>query len=86
MALNIYGQHDRPRVADQVARVYAVPQRSLRTVAVEPLTGGRKTEAIRLTCHGATAARVFTWYAMRRSAEKALHDAKYHLDFEEPQN
>jgi hypothetical protein len=85
LTLNIYGRRDRSRVADQVARVYAVPDRPLRIVAVEPLTGGRKMQAFYSTCHTATAEQVLTWYAMRWSIEETFHDAKGHLGFEQPQ-
>jgi hypothetical protein len=85
LTLNIYGRHDRSRVENQVARVYAVPQRPLRIVAVEPLTGSRKMQAFYSTCHEATAEQVLTWYAMRWSIEEAFHDAKGHLGFEQPQ-
>ncbi|MFH1111148.1 MAG: transposase [Planctomycetota bacterium] len=85
LTLNIYGRRDRSRVADRVARVYAVPQRALRIVAVEPLTGGRKMQTFYSTCHAATAEQVLTWYAMRWSIEEAFHDAKGHLGFEQPQ-
>lgn len=85
LTLNIYGRRDRSRVADRVARVYAVPDRPLRIVAVEPLTGGRKIQAFYSTCYTATAEQVLTWYAMRWSIEEAFHDAKGHLGFEQPQ-
>jgi len=85
LTLNIYGRRDRSRVADQVARMHAVPQRPLRVVAVEPLSGGRKTQAFYSTCHEATASQVLNWYAMRWSIEQTFHDAKGHLGFEQPQ-
>ena len=85
LTLNIYGRRDRSRVADQVARVHAVPDRSLRIVAVEPLTGGRKMQAFYSTCHEATAEQVLTWYARRWSIEQTFHDTKGHLGFEQPQ-
>ncbi|MFH1746574.1 MAG: transposase [Planctomycetota bacterium] len=85
LTLDIYGRRDRSRVADQVARVHAVPDRPLRIVAAEPLTGGRRMQAFYSTCHEATAEQVLTWYAMRWSIEEAFHDAKGHLGFEEPQ-
>ena len=85
VALDIYGRRDRSRVADQVARVHAVPDRPLRIVAVEPLTGGRKMQAFYSTCHRATAVQVLTWYAQRWSIEETFHDAKGHLGFEQPQ-
>ena len=85
LTLDIYGRRDRSRVAGQVARAYAVPQRPLRIVAVEPLTGGRKMQAFYSTCHEATAEQVLTWYARRWSIEETFHDAKGHLGFEQPQ-
>lgn len=85
LTLDIYGRRDRSRVADQVARVYAVPCRPLRVVAVEPLTGGRKIQAFYSTRHEATAEQVLTWYARRWSIEETFHDAKSHLGFEQPQ-
>jgi len=86
VGLNIYGRRDRARVADQVARVHAVPERPLRIVAVEPLTGGRRTQAFYSTCHEASAEQVLTWYARRWSIEETFHDAKGHLGFEQPQS
>jgi len=85
LTLDIYGRRDRSRVADQVARVHAVPDRPLRIVAVEPLTGGRKMQAFYSTCHQATPEQVLAWYAMRWSIEQTFHDAKSHLGFEQPQ-
>jgi len=85
LTLDIYGRRDRARVADQVARVHSVPQRPLRIVAVEPLTGGRKTQAFYSTCHEASADWVLTCYARRWSIEETFHDAKGHLGFEQPQ-
>ena len=85
LTLDLYGRRDRSRVADQVARVHAVPQRPLRIVAVEPLTGGRRMQAFYSTCHEATAEQVLTGYARRWSIEVTFHDAKGHLGFEQPQ-
>jgi hypothetical protein len=85
VTLNLYGRRDRSRVADTLARVHAAPHRPLRIVAVEPLSGGRTTQAFYSTCHEATAEQVLTWYAMRWSIEELFHDAKGHLGFEEPQ-
>ena len=85
LTLDLYGRRDRSRVADQVARVYAVPQRPLRIVAVEPLSGGRRMQAFYSTCHEATAEQVLIGYARRWSIEVTFHDAKGHLGFEQPQ-
>lgn len=83
--LNLYGRRDRSRVVVQEARVHAVPERPLRIVAVEPLSGGRTAQAFYSTCQDATAEQVLTWYARRWSIEETFHDAKGHLGFEEPQ-
>ena len=83
--LKIYGRSEQARVADACARVYAAPERPLRVVAVEALSGGRGQQAFYSTCHEATAEQVITWYAMRWSVEVTFHDSKQHLGFEEPQ-
>ena len=85
LMLNIYGRRDKVRLTDCVARVYAVPQRPLPIVAVEPLTGGRKIQAFYSTPHDASAEQVLTWYAMRWSIEVAFQNSKTHLGFEQPQ-
>jgi SRSO17 transposase len=85
MTLDLYGRHDRARVAEVCACVHAVPDRLLRVVAVEPLVGGRPRQAFYSTAHQATALEMLTWYAWRWSIEVAFHDAKMHLGFEEPQ-
>jgi len=85
LTLNIYGRRDNVRANDCAARVYAVPDRALRIVAVDPLTGGRRQQAFHSTCHEATAQQVLTWYAMRWSIEVAFQNSKTHLGFEQPQ-
>jgi hypothetical protein len=85
LTLDIYGRKDKSRVAECTARCYAAPDRPLRVVAVEPLTGGRKPQAFYSTCPDDTAEAVLTRYACRWSLEVANHDAKGQLGFEEPQ-
>lgn len=85
VTLSIYGRSQHARVADQDARVYAVPDRPLRVVAVEAVRGGRGQEAFYSTCWQATAEQVIRWYAMRWSVEVTNHDSKQHLGFEQPQ-
>jgi hypothetical protein len=85
LALNLYGRRDRSRVVDTVARVYAAPQRPLRVVAVQPLSGGRRTQAFYSTAATATAEQGLTWYALRWSIEETFHESKGQLGFEEPQ-
>ncbi len=83
--LDIYGRSEAARLADVCARVFAVPDRPLRVVAVEALKGGRGQEAFYSTCHEATAEQVIGWYAARWSIEVSNHDSKQSLGFEEPQ-
>ena len=83
--LDLYGRTDHVRLTDIEARVYTAPDRPLRIVAVEPLTGGRPMQAFYSTCHNADAQQVLIWYAMRWSIEVTFHDAKQHLGFEQPQ-
>ena len=85
LTLDIYGRRDTSRVAECVARCYAAPDRRLKVVAVEPLTGGRKPQAFFSTCPTDTIEQVLTRYAARWSLEVANHDAKGELGFEQPQ-
>jgi hypothetical protein len=63
LCLEIYGRQEHARVSDLEARVYAVPERPLRGVAVEALKGAGAREAFYSTAHTATATQVLTWYA-----------------------
>lgn len=85
LTLNLYGRHDKVRVAEAQGCVHAACQRLLKIVAVEPLTGGRKKQAFYSTCADATVVQVLTWYALRWSIEVTFRDSKMHLGFEEPQ-
>ena len=85
LTLDIYGRRDKVRVNDGVGRTYAVPNRALRVVAVQPLIGGRREQAFYSTRHDASAEQVLTWYAMRWSIEVAFQNSKTHLGFEQPQ-
>jgi DDE superfamily endonuclease len=85
VTLEIYGRRENARLADQVARVHAAPDRPLRVVAAEAVKGGRGQEAFYSTCSDATAEQVIGWYAMRWSIEVSNHDSKQHLGFEQPQ-
>ncbi len=85
LTLDIYGRKDKSRVAECVARVYAAPDRPLKVVAVEPLVGGRRSQAFFSTCPDDTAEQVLTRYAARWAMEVTNHDAKGQLGFEEPQ-
>jgi len=83
--LHIYGRSEDARLADQLARVHAAPERPLRVVAAEAVKGGRGQEAFYSTCWDATAEQVIAWYAMRWSMEVTNHDSKQYLGFEQPQ-
>jgi hypothetical protein len=85
VTVDLYGRHDEVRLCDCEARVYSVPARPLRVVAVEPLLGGRTRQAFYSTRSEAGAEQVLSWYAMRWSLEVTFHDAKQSLGFEEPQ-
>jgi hypothetical protein len=85
LTLNIYGRKDKSRFAECVARVYAAPDRPLKIVAVQPLTGGRKPQAFFSTCATDSAEQVLIRYAARWSLEVTNHDAKGQLGFEQPQ-
>jgi hypothetical protein len=85
LALDIYGRHDKSRVAEAVGRCYADPDRPLKVVAVDPLTGGRKPQAFYSTRPDDTAEVLLTRYACRWPVEVMNHDAKGQLGFEQPQ-
>ena len=83
--LDIYGRRQKFRIVDQQARRFQVPDRPLRTVAVEALAGGRGREAFYSTDVNATAIDVLTNYSWRWSVEVTIRDSKQQLGFEEPQ-
>jgi hypothetical protein len=83
--LDLYGRRDHVRLCDCVGHVYAAPERPLRVVATEALSGGRGQQAFYSTDWQATAVDVLNWYAWRWSIEVAFHDSKQSLGFEEPQ-
>jgi hypothetical protein len=85
LVLQIYGRQEHARVCEAEGRVFFVPERPLKIVAVEALRGGRGREAFYSTCHTAKAEEVLTWYAWRWSVEVAFHESKQHLGFQEPQ-
>jgi len=82
VSLSIYGRSYRSRIADQVARVFAVPDRPLRLVASGALEGGPGKEAFYSTRHVATTEQVIRWCAMRWGVEVTCRDSKQCLGFE----
>jgi hypothetical protein len=85
LTLSIYGKKDRSRIAECVARCYAAPDRPLKVVVVEPLTGGRTEQAFYSTRPDDSAKAVLERYAARWSMEVTNHDGKGQLGFEQPQ-
>ena len=83
--LDVYGRRDKIRYSETVARWHSAPDRPLRVIAVEPLTGGRKPQAFYSTRAESDGLSVLQEYATRWSVEVAFHDSKQSLGFEEPQ-
>jgi hypothetical protein len=85
VTLDIYGRKQKARITDAVARWHNVPDRPLRIVAVEPLTGGRPVQGFYSTHVEDTAEEVLVGYSGRWSIEEAIAGVKGYLGFEEPQ-
>jgi hypothetical protein len=84
--LDLYGRHERARVAMTEALWYGTAgTRPVRVVAVGPLSTGRKPQFFYSTRAEARPAEVLGWIARRWAIEVAIHEAKGHLGFEEPQ-
>ena len=83
--LEVYGRRDRLRVVCIEARVFAAPDRALRVVAIEALSGGRGREVFYSTDLDLTAEAVLGHYADRWSIEVTFRDAKQSLGFDQPQ-
>ena len=73
------------RYVDAVARAFRVPERDLKIVATEALTGGRGREVFYSTCHTADAVSILQWYTQRWAVEVTFRDTKQYLGFQEPQ-
>jgi hypothetical protein len=85
VTLSLYGRKQKARLADMVARWHNVPDRPLRIVAVDPLTGGRPAQAFYSTCVEDMAEEVLGGYSGRWSIEETNQGGKSYLGFEEPQ-
>lgn len=85
VTLDVYGCKQKARVAETVARWHNVPDRPLKVVAVEPLSGGRPSQAFYSTRVEDTADQVRVGFAGRWSIEEAIGGSKGFLGFEEPQ-
>ena len=85
VTLDMYGDKRKARVADAVARWHNVPDRPLRIVATEPLSGGRPDQAFYSTRVEDTGEEVLIGYSERWSIEETNAGSKGYLGFEEPQ-
>ncbi len=83
--LDTYGCKQKARVVDMEARWHNVPDRRLRVVAVEPLSGGRPAQAFYSTRVEDSAEQVRIGYSWRWSTEETYAAGKGFLGFEEPQ-
>jgi hypothetical protein len=84
MTLHLYGRKDKVRWVEAVARWHEVPQRPLKVVVVEPLTGGRPVQVFYSTDIRQSAEQVLAEYAGRWSIEESIQGSKSHLGFEQP--
>jgi len=85
VTLHVYGRHDRVRLVETVAHLYASPEWAVRVVVVQPLSGGRSVQAFYCTCLSVTAVEMLQGYARRWCIEQAFQESKMHLGFEQPQ-
>jgi SRSO17 transposase len=85
MTCDVYGRKDSVRWAEAKCRLYKLPDRPVKVVAVEPLTGGRTRQAFYSTDADASAQEILERYARRWAIEQTFRDAKSHLGFEDPQ-
>jgi hypothetical protein len=83
--LHNYGDKQRCRLVETVARWHNLPGLPLKIVVIEPLSGGKPVQAFYSTCTEHTAEQVLSRYAGRWSIEEAHQGGKSHLGFEEPQ-
>jgi len=81
----MYGDKRKARLVDTEARWHNVPERPLRIVATEPLSGGRPDQAFYSTRIEDTGEQVLVGYSERWSIEEAIAGGKGYLGFEEPQ-
>jgi SRSO17 transposase len=85
-ALDLYGRRDKIRFVTQTCLWYRVlPDRPIKFVAVQPLSGGRKPQAFYTTDVSAKAEEILSRYARRWSIEMTFREAKQRLGFEQPQ-
>jgi hypothetical protein len=83
--LDIYGRTQKVRLVETVARWHCMPERPVKVVVIEPLTGGHKLQAFYSTNVEQTGEQLLVGYSERWSIEEAIQGGKSHLGFEEPQ-
>lgn len=74
------------RLTEQQGRFYKAPDRAVKVVAIEHLSGGRGREVFYTTLTDADAETILSNFACRWSIEVTFHDAKQHLGLGEPRN
>jgi hypothetical protein len=84
VTVDVYGRHDAIRLADTVAHTFHHPNRPVRVVAIESLSGKRGRQAFYSTAVNAAAEEILAWYSLRWTVEVAFQCAKGQLGFEEP--
>ena len=65
VTLDIYGRKERSRLVETEARWHSLPERPLKILAIEPLTGGRKNQAFYSTRFEDTGEQVLVGYSQR---------------------
>jgi hypothetical protein len=85
VTLSLYGCKARYRLVETVAYWFKLPDRPLKIVVVEPLSGGRPIEALYSTRIDQSAEQVLADYAERWSIEETFQGGKSHLGFAQPQ-
>jgi hypothetical protein len=83
--LHNYGDKQRCRLVETVARWHTLPDLPLKIVAIAPLSGGKPDQAFYSTCTDDTAEHELRRYAGRWSIEEAHQGGKSHLGVEQPQ-
>ncbi len=85
LMLDVYGRRDKVRVVTAIACCHKVPDRLLKIVVVESVTGGREVQAFFSTRIDDDAVTILTRYSGRWSIEETFEAAKTHLGFKQPQ-
>jgi len=82
---NAYGRKATVRAVTVDGRLRGAPDRPIRVVAVEPITGKQRKGAFFTTCRECTAGEVLERYARRWSIEQMFRDVKTEMGAGQPQ-